>query len=291
MKVLFVHASPLSRLGGAELSLAHHAAHAPAGVEVDVCLPEDGRDLLPYDAIVLANLRPLGRTTRRSSVVWANLWTRRLKRYRGFSLRSERDVHPCKYRDGRCIGVSPARRLPCRCNRRIPRAFERLYNRCSAVQFLSPLHRAAINELIRIKVPQLVIASPIELERFRSSTPLEDRKRAALILGDDVRVAASAEQRARSHGFEPERIPYLSVDPDEMPALYNRYQAVVVDPVMLHAFGRIAVEAMACGCRVLASGRVGALSWEDPIEAAREANGLFWAALDSGVAARLEATA
>jgi hypothetical protein len=45
---------------------------------------------------------------------------------------------------------------------------------------------------------------------------------------------------------------------------------------MLHAFGRLAVEALACGCRVLASSRVGAMSWPDPLEACRQSNRLFW---------------
>jgi hypothetical protein len=49
-----------------------------------------------------------------------------------------------------------------------------------------------------------------------------------------------------------------------------------VDPIMLHAFGRLAVEALACGCRVLASDRVGAMSWPDPLQAFREANERFW---------------
>jgi hypothetical protein len=61
-----------------------------------------------------------------------------------------------------------------------------------------------------------------------------------------------------------------------MPELLNQYQAVVVDPLTLHAFGRLAVEALACGCRVLASSRVGAMSWPDPLEACRQSNRLFW---------------
>ena len=286
MRVLFVHGLPLSRLGGAELSLGYHAAHAPEGVEVDVCDPDDERELCGYDAVVLANLRPSGGVGEAAELAWAKRWLRRIKRYGGFSVRSERDVHPCTHRDGRCLAVSPLRRLPCECNDGMRRAFQKLYNACSAVQYLSPIHQAAINLLIRIESRQFVIAAPVDLERFRNEIPFERRKRAALILGDAVRVAQSAPQRARQHGFEPERIPYLSVPPEQMPALYNRYQAVVVDPVMLHAFGRVAVEAMACGCRVLASERVGALSWEDPIAACREANDRFWEMLTRGAGAR-----
>ncbi len=36
------------------------------------------------------------------------------------------------------------------------------------------------------------------------------------------------------------------------------------------------VKAHACGCRVLASSRVGAMSWPDPLEACRHSNRLFW---------------
>jgi hypothetical protein len=49
-----------------------------------------------------------------------------------------------------------------------------------------------------------------------------------------------------------------------------------VDPIMFHGFGRLAVEGMMCGCRVLASNRVGCLSWNDPIDAAVHANERFW---------------
>jgi len=286
MRVLLVHASPLYQLGGAELSLGYHVARAPAGVEVDVCLPSDERELSGYDAVVLANLRPSGGAGEAAELAWAERWVRRLARYRGFSVRSERDVHPCTHRDGRCLAVKPLRKLPCDCNDRMRRAFEELYNTCSAVQFLSPIHQAAVSLLIRIEAPQFIIAPPVDLERFRNTVPFEKRKRAALILGDAARVAASAPERARRHGFEPARIPYLSVPAEEMPELYNRYQAVVVDPVMLHAFGRVVVEAMACGCRVLASERVGAFSWDDPIAACREANDRFWDMLLHGAATR-----
>lgn len=272
-----MHAVPLEQLGGAELSLHHHVAHAPAGVRVDVVHPEDERDLAPYEAVVLANLRPGGDPRPQFQRAWAKSWTRRLKRYRGRAIRSERDVHPCGWRDARCISGSPPRRLPCSCSRRVPRAFEALYDACSAVQFLSPAHRDVINCLVTIRVPQFVIAPPLELERFQSTTPWDQRRRAALILGDAVRVAPTAEERARSHGFAPERVEYLSVPYERMPELYNRYQAVVIDPVMFHAFGRMAVEAAACGCRVLASERVGALSWPDPPAACRRSNDSFWA--------------
>lgn len=286
LRVLFVHSLPLSYLGGAELSLAHHVARAPEGVEVDICLPDDERELCGYDAVVLANLRPPGGVGEEAELAWAERWLRRIERYRGFSVRSERDVHPCTHRDGRCLALSPPRRLPCECSDRMRMVFQKLYNACSAVQFLSPSHQEAINLLIEIESRQFVIAAPIDLERFRNEIPFERRKRAALILGDAPRVAVSAPQRARRHGFKPEWIPYLSVPPERMPALYNRYQAVVVDPVMLHAFGRVFVEAMACGCRVLASERVGALSWEDPIAACREANDRFWEMVTRGTGAR-----
>jgi len=153
---------------------------------------------------------------------------------------------------------------------------ECLYDACTAVQFLSPLHRTAINLLVRVRARQFVIAAPVDVSRFTATVPLDQREPVALIIGDDVRVAPGAEQRARAAGYRPLRLPYLSVPADEMPALYNRYRAVVVDPVMLHAYGRVAVEAMACGCEVLASERVGALSWKDPLAASRRANREFW---------------
>jgi hypothetical protein len=45
---------------------------------------------------------------------------------------------------------------------------------------------------------------------------------------------------------------------------------------MLHAFGRLVVEAMACGCKVITNSRVGAMSYDDPVEACRKSNDAFW---------------
>jgi hypothetical protein len=45
------------------------------------------------------------------------------------------------------------------------------------------------------------------------------------------------------------------------------------------------VEALACGCQVLASERVGALSFDDPLAASREANARFWGVIEAGVRA------
>lgn len=300
MQVLLVHASPLGRLGGAELSLGEHLKHAPAGVTVDTILPGEPVALDRYDAVVLGNMRPaapispgsasglkqlvwgwmdhspLQALALRSEVAWANLWRRRLMGYRGYVIKSERDVHPCARRDGRCVETSPLRKVDCGCTRSVARAFEKLYNICDAVQFVSPLHRQAINLLVRIDVPQYEIAPPVDLSLFRDYTPVENRKPCALLLADAAREAPTAEARAREAGYGVERVPYLSVPYEEMPHLLNQYRAVVLDPVMLHAFGRLAVEALACGCRVLASDRVGAMSWEDPLQACRESNSRFW---------------
>lgn len=276
MRVLFVHAKALHHLGGAELSLQGHKDGAPEGTQVDAILPDQKCELGSYDAVVLANLRPEGGLGEEAEAAWADKWLQRLQSYTGFVLRSERDMHPCGHRDGRCISGLGQHKLSCDCSPRIPQAFQRLFNRCHVVQFLSPAHQQAINQIISIKSRQVVIAPPVNLEKFRPVVPWERRQRSALILGDALRVAPSAANRARLHGFKPVFFPYLSVPYEDMPALYNQYQAVVVDPVMFHAFGRVAVEAMACGCRVLASERVGALSWPDPLEACRQANQLFW---------------
>ncbi len=276
ISVLLVHAKPLSEPGGAELSLGYHLAHAPDNVSVDVILPDEAPSLSMYDIVILGNLRPSGGLGEKAEAAWAKAWTKRLKKFKGCAIKSEQDVHPCGHRDGRCLSFDPIQRHQCDCSNIIPKAFEALYNTCSAVQFLSPLHQKAINMLIRVKTRQYVIASPVDLSLFRNIRPFGLRKKAALIIGDDIRVAPTAEERARFHGFDHERFDYLSIPYAEMPALYNRYQAVVVDPVILHAFGRVAVEARACGCKVLASNRVGAFSWDDPLEACRRSNKEFW---------------
>lgn len=305
MRVLLVHAAPLTTQGGAEISLRQHVETAPPGVRVDVVLPDAEVALCDYDAVILANLRPsapasngngsrfkasvwnwlsssrLNAIAYRSEIAWARRWRRLLMNYEGFVIRSERDVHPCAHRDGHCIATNPPRRLPCDCPSTVTRAFQSLYEICDCVQFLSPLHRDCINVLLRLDMPQHVIAPPLDLTRFRSITPREQRRQAALITGDGIRVATTAFQRARDAGYEAETIHYHSVPHDQMPDVLNSYQAVVLDPIMLHAFGRLAAEALACGCEVIASDRVGAMSWPDPVAACAESNQLFWRMVQS----------
>jgi hypothetical protein len=279
---------------------SEHLKGAPAGVSVDAILPHEPVELELYNVVILANLRPVAQASHgrvpvlkrwlwermnrsslqalalRSEVAWAKLWLRRLAGYRGYVIKSERDIHPCVSRDARCFEFDPPRRTPCGATRSVGKVFEKLYNFCDAVQFLSPLHRSVINAMVKIDVPQYEIAPPLDLGLFRNYTPVEQRKQAAVLMGDAIRVASTAERRAREAGYAVERIEYLSVPHEQMPGLLNQYRAVVVDPVMLHAFGRLAAEALACGCRVLASNRVGALSWPDPLAACRESNLHFW---------------
>ena len=283
MRILWVHVTPITRLGGAELGIRSRINHSPTGTRIDVISPSDEVDLRTYDALILGNLRPSGGVGERGEVKWVERWSKLVRRFRGFSLKTEHDLHPCAHRDARCIAFEPVRKLPCECGPLIPTKVEKLYNLCSAVHFLSPSHQSVINSLAKIRSRQYVIAPPIDLSTFRAETPFEDRKRAALIIGDEIRVAKTAEEKARSQGFTPERIEYLSVPYEDMPAVYNRYQAVVVDPFMFHAFGRVAVEAMACGCQVIASERVGAFSWENPLEACRRSNDDFWEMMSIGV--------
>lgn len=274
-KVLLVHARPLEWTGGAEISLRLHVESAPADVSVDVVLPTDDVDLSPYDAVVLANVRPHDAVDDRAKVECITRWAERIERYRRRSIKSERDAHPCAKRDASCVEVNPIRRVPCDCERSIPDAVERLYNACSAVQFVTPAHRQVINQIVAIRVPQLVVASPIDFGKFTDRVPFEERRRVALILGDGKRVAPTAEPRARAAGFEPLRM-RESVPYERMPALFNSVQAVVVDPILFHASGRAVVEAMACGCLVLVGPRVGFTSFDDPIAASRSANAEFW---------------
>lgn len=276
MKVLLVHARPLDHSGGAEISLAHHVAHAPPRVVVDVIAPTDEVELSAYDAVVLGNVRPHGAASDEEKVACVTGWAERLERYAGRSIKSERDAHPCAKRDASCVEIDPIRRVPCACSRDIPLAVERLYNACSGVQFVSPAQRKVINQIVAIRTRQFVVASPVDFTRFRSVTPYEHRRRAALIFGDGKRVAPTAEGRARAEGFEPVRLVDFSVPYDRMPALYNEYQAVVVDPILFHASGRAVVEAIACGCRVITGPRVGFSSFRDPCRASRVANAAFW---------------
>ncbi len=278
MRLLLIHAHNLDKLGGAELSLREHLAAAPPNIEIDVALPDDPVALDNYDTLILANLRPSGGLGAKEEYRWARLWSRRIKGYRGYVIKSERDVHPCGHRDGRCIQTQPLVRLNCDCSPAISKAFATLYNLCDTIQFLSPLQRSAINRLITIDAPrQYEVASPVNFDHFRSFTPFDQRRHAALITGDTTRVASNAAELAESEGYPIDNLEYLSVAYDNMPDLLNQYKAVVVAPTMLHGFGRLAVEALACGCQVITNNRVGAMSWDDPIVASQNANHDFWA--------------
>ena len=277
MRLLVIHTHPLDRLGGAELSLRSYMSAAPSGVTIDVALPEDFVELNNYDVVVLANLRPDGGPGEEAECRAARQWIKRLKGYRGYVIRLEHDIHPCPYRDARCFQGDVPVRQDCKRRSPIRKTFEQLYNLCDTVIFRSPLHRRVINQMIRIKrLRQVDVNSPVDFDLFQSVTPFEQRKHAALITGDSIRVAPDAEALAAAEGYSVEYLDHLSVPYEQMPELLNQYQAVVVAPVMLHASGRLAIEALACGCRVITNDRVGTMSWADPLEAARVANRTFW---------------
>ncbi len=279
---MLVHTHRLDTLGGAELSLRSHVASAPSDVEVDVIRPDDPVDLRHYGTVVLSNLRPEGGLGEAAEYRPALDWAQRLMGYRGYAIRLEQDTHPCPYRDTRCIDFSSDVWKKCDCESPIRERFRQLYNLCDTVIFHSPLHRKAINHMIQIQGPrQVIVGCPVDFDRFRSITPLEERKHVALITGDALRVAPEAEALANAAGYSVDRVEYLSVPYEKMPELLNRYQAVVVAPAMLHASGRLAFEAMACGCRLITNDRVGAMTLPDPLATSREADATFWAVVAS----------
>jgi len=202
MRLLLVHTHSLDTLGGAELSLRSHVASAPPGVEVDIIRPDDPADLNNYDTVVLSNLRPEGGLGEEAEYRPALEWAKRLKGYRGYAIRLEQDTHPCTYRDARCIDFSSNVWKKCDCKSPIRQHFQQLYNLCDTVIFHSPLHRKAINHMIQIHGPrQVEVGCPVNFDRFRAITPFEERKHAALILGDAIRVAPEAEALAEAQGY------------------------------------------------------------------------------------------
>ena len=280
LQVLLVHAHPLSCQGGAEHSLRYHVEHRPPEIDVDVVTPDEAPTLKDYDAVILGNLRPEGGLGEEAEVRWVKKWTQMCQGFTGFSLKSERDNHPCAHRDASCVVMDPVRKLECDCGSLIPDEMTNLYRSCSVVQFLSPAHQEVINCIVKVQSRQVVIGVPVDETRFNITVPPEQRPRKALIIGDEIRVSPESVSVAIRHGFEPELIPYHSVSYDNMPDLLNSYQAIILYPQMFHAFGRLAVEAKLCGCQVIASNRVGALSWEDPVEAASNANQEFWSLIN-----------
>lgn len=277
MRLLIIHVKSINALGGAELSLKSYVGSAPEGVIVDTAFPDDPVDPANYDVVVLANLRPDDGPGEEAECRAARQWIRRLKGYRGYVIRLEHDIHPCPYRDARCFDDDVPVRQDCKRRSPIRKTFEKLYNLCDTVIFRSPLHRRVINQMISIKTPhQVDVNAPVDFDLFRSVTPFEQRKHAALITGDPIRVAPTAEALATAKGYPVEWLDYLSVPYEQMPEILNRYQAVVVAPVMLHASGRLAIEALACGCKVITNDRVGAMSYPDPVAASRKSDELFW---------------
>lgn len=277
MNVLFVHTRPLpSSAGGAELTLSRLIADRPAGVAVTAVTPDSEHALEDFDAVVIAGLRPEGGPGEEEEAHFAEIWSRKLGGYAGWSMASEHDVQPCAMRDARCVQADPLCRLGCRCGRRIPRAFQRLYRACSEVRFLSPGHRRVIGTIVPLPSETVVIAPPIDFGRFQAQIPWKDRLDRALAFADPIRHGPDAEAIAAKKGLEMDVLPYGSVAYEDMPALLNRYRHVVMAPQTYHAFGRLAAEAMACGCKVWSNGRVGALTWPDPLEAARQGSREFW---------------
>ena len=148
---------------------------------------------------------------------------------------------------------------------------------CDSVIFLSPLHQKVVNHIITIDGPQQhVVASPIDFDKFRSTVPFEERQPVAMVSGDARRVAPDVEALAKAEGYKTHHLDYLSIPYDQMPDLLNSFQAVVVAPMMYHSFGRMAVEAIACGCKLITNNRVGAMSYPDPVAASKTAIADFW---------------
>jgi glycosyltransferase involved in cell wall biosynthesis len=280
--VLIVHAQPIDLPGGAELSLTHYINHAPANIRVHSILPDERIELANYDAVIIANLRPNGGLGEDAEYAWADAWSARLRRYRGFAIRQEHDTHPCTYRDARCFRFNPLIKLKCECNFKITGAFERLYNACSAVQFVSPMQQALINLLIDIETEQVTIAPPVDLSRFTNRVPFNEREPTALIFSDPLRTSSGATVLAEQHGFTVKTVDYLSVPYEEMPATLNSVRAVVLHPTLFHACPRLAIEAEACGCKVLTNELVGSTSWPDPVAASRQSNEKFWSLVQDG---------
>jgi len=258
------------------LSLRHHLEHHPSHVQVSSCFPDDPVNLEEWDILVLGNIRPRDGPGEQAEAEFARQWTEKVLTFSGRAIKSERDIHPCCHRDARCIRFPELTRTEQHCSDVIPSAFNALYDACDAIQVLSPLHDQVIGCLTTSRTPRQAIGSPIAFDRFFSRNPVHTRKNEALIFEDLLRKDDDAESAAIRAGYRPRLMPYGSVPYNRMPDLLNQFRAVVIHPRMFHAFGRLAVEALACGCEVISNHKVGALSWPDPIKSSRNANELFW---------------
>ena len=206
---------------------------------------------------------------------WADEWTEKLEQYRGRKIRAERDMHPCGHRSGECVMVGTFVKRPCQCCL-IPQTFERLFNACDAIVYVSPAQRKMIDAIITVSTPGFLIAPPVDFRQFRNFKSSIRLEKYALAIGDSLRVSDEAERLASSHGYKLIRLKSGSVTHEKMPEVFNRYSAVVIAPRIFHACSRVAIEAMACGCKVLTNGLCGASSWTDPVAASMTSNSEFW---------------
>jgi hypothetical protein len=105
--------------------------------------------------------------------------------------------------------------------------------------------------------------------------------RVLLVHSMPIESPGGAEISLRDHvAHAPPGVSVECVLPDN-PVDVDRFDAVILAnlrPTARFPKGTAGsgVEALACGCRVLASSRVGAISWPDPLEACRRSNRLFW---------------
>jgi hypothetical protein len=136
----------------------------------------------------------------------------------------------------------------------------RLFACTEMVRYLSPLQEQIFRHY-GYDNPSFLAAPYIDLSVFKPTVPWEERPGEAMVVGDHHRGIDLAEERAKSDGMRVDHIVGKERTPEELADVYNQHKYLYLYPRVLHTYCRQAVEAHACGTKVVSSFRVGALSY------------------------------
>jgi hypothetical protein len=284
MKVLFFHDFDLRvQVGGAELTQRMAFDNPPKGVETDFCSYPDVtlERVKDVDLLVIANMFGCGDETENMEI-----------RERALDIilesgtpyiKSEHDFAFCGLtRMVNCVTLHSENEFSigeCKCaESRMARFVGKLFAGAKRIRYLSPIQKS-IFHAFGFHQPSFLAAPYIDYSIFVSSVPWSERPREAMVVGDFARGVDLSAERAEADGLEVDEVSGFERSLEEMAATYNEYKYLYLFPRTVHSFCRQAVEAHACGCKVVSSNRLGALSYgglDAAVAASRTGLQDFW---------------
>jgi hypothetical protein len=154
----------------------------------------------------------------------------------------------------------------------------RLHHGADRVRYLSPMQRSIFSHF-GYDGPSFLAAPPIDYGIFKSTIPWGERPEEAMVVGNHDRGPDIGEANAKSDGLRVSQIVGKERTPEQLAEAYNQHKYLYLFPRTIHTFCRQAAEAHACGCKVVASNRVGALSYggmDEAIAASKRGAKTFW---------------